>query len=76
MTNGTNLQGHAYLRLNQIVPGLLPVSRATWWRWVAQGQAPKPVKLSPGCTAWKAADVLEFLKSKDAAQAGAQGGAE
>ncbi|UUZ49505.1 AlpA family phage regulatory protein [Massilia sp. B-10] len=26
--------------------------RATLWRWVAAGTFPKPVKLSPGVTAW------------------------
>ncbi|UUZ55061.1 AlpA family phage regulatory protein [Massilia sp. H-1] len=32
--------------------GRYPVSRATLWRWVAAGTFPKPVKLSPGVTAW------------------------
>ena len=33
------------------------VSRATVWRWVQRGKFPKPVKLSPGCTRWRLADV-------------------
>ena len=33
------------------------VSRQTWWRWVRDGHAPKPVRLSPGCTRWKLADI-------------------
>ena len=35
-------------------------SRATIWRWVAQGKYPKPVKLSPGCTRWRLSDVIEW----------------
>ncbi len=33
------------------------VSRATIWRWVSAGKFPAPVKLSPGCTRWRLADV-------------------
>lgn len=33
------------------------VSRATVWRWVQAARLPKPVKLSPGCTRWRASDV-------------------
>ncbi|MQX53926.1 AlpA family phage regulatory protein [Alcanivorax sp. PA15-N-34] len=44
------------------------VSRATWWRWVREGHAPKPVKLSPGCTRWKLVD-LESWESAQEAQA-------
>ncbi len=33
------------------------VSRATWWRWVREARAPSPIKLSPGCTRWRLADL-------------------
>lgn len=33
------------------------VSRATIWRWVQIGRLPRPVKLSPGCTRWRASDI-------------------
>jgi len=36
------------------------VSRATIWRWVANGKFPKPVKLSEGCTRWRLSDVEAF----------------
>lgn len=44
--------------------GLLPISRSTWWEWVASGRAPKPVKLSPRVTAWRTVDVLAFAESQ------------
>lgn len=33
------------------------VSRATIWRWASAGRLPQPVKLSPGCTRWKLAEI-------------------
>ena len=51
-----------YYRINQIAnygnsKGLLPVSKATIWRWVKEGRFPKPKHLGPRVTAWLAADV-------------------
>jgi predicted DNA-binding transcriptional regulator AlpA len=33
------------------------VDRVTIWKWVKRGGFPKPVKLSPGCTRWRMADI-------------------
>lgn len=38
------------------------VSRATIWRWAKDGRIPKPVKLTPGCSRWKLADVVASLE--------------
>jgi predicted DNA-binding transcriptional regulator AlpA len=32
--------------------GRYPISPATWWRWVADGKAPKGFKLGPNTTVW------------------------
>lgn len=32
--------------------GRYPIARSTLWRWVARGEYPKPVQLSPGLAAW------------------------
>lgn len=60
----------AYLRVSDITrnprtgnTGLIPVSDSTWWAWVKAGKAPAPIKLSPGVTVWRAADVLAFAES-------------
>ena len=42
-------------------PGLLPVSPATWWRWVSQGKAPAPFKLGPNTTCWDLNQVEAFI---------------
>lgn len=58
-----------YLRVTDITrnrkgrPALLPVTASTWWSWVKAGKAPAPIKLSPGCTVWREADVLRFAES-------------
>ena len=41
--------------------GRLPISPATWWRWVKEGKAPKPFKLGANVTVWDLDLVDEFL---------------
>lgn len=60
----------AYLRVSEIAnnrltgtPGIIPVSAATWWAWVKSGKAPQPIRLSPGVTVWRHADVVNFAES-------------
>jgi len=57
------------LRLPQVigdrkrgVPALVPVSRSTWWQWVAEGKAPAPVRHGR-CTFWRSSDLAEFIAS-------------
>lgn len=55
-----------FLRLSSIIgnppgTGPIPVSRATWYSWVQQGLAPKPVKLGPRASAWRTEDIREFI---------------
>jgi predicted DNA-binding transcriptional regulator AlpA len=62
-----------YLRVSDIVTtrkagtitktGILPISDATWWSWVKAQKAPAPLKLSPGVTVWRRADVIAFAES-------------
>jgi prophage regulatory protein len=62
-----NFPETALLRLRQIlgdrnanppVAPIIPVSRSAWWAGVKTGIYPKPVKLSPRVTVWKASDVF------------------
>jgi len=45
-------------------PGILPVSPATIWRWVAKGQFIAPFKLGPNTTVWDAEKVEKFLANR------------
>lgn len=42
----------------------LGVSGSSIWAWVKAGKFPKPIKLSENCTAWIAADVEQWAKSR------------
>ncbi|HYF60781.1 MAG TPA: AlpA family phage regulatory protein [Burkholderiaceae bacterium] len=59
-----------FLRLPQIlddptanppIPALIPACKSTWWAGVKSGRFPKPVKLSPRVTAWRAADIRTLI---------------
>jgi len=55
---------HSLLRLPQVLR-LVPVGRSTWGAGVRSGRFPRPVKLGPMTTAWKASDVLALIASLD-----------
>ena len=42
--------------------GLIPVSRSTWRRMVKTGQAPAPVRLGEGISAWRVGDLRMWLE--------------
>ena len=54
------------VRLSAILSpnGPIPVSKSTWWAGVRSGRFPKPVKLGPRTTAWKAADIRALFEGK------------
>jgi prophage regulatory protein len=43
------------------------LSRATIYRLMLKDEFPKPVQLSPGCVAWRQADVAAWAESRGAA---------
>jgi prophage regulatory protein len=55
-----------YLRMAQLVPGLVPVSPATIWRWSKDGRFPAPIKLAERVTVWKLEEVLAWLEDRQA----------
>ena len=50
-----------FLRLPQVL-ALIPVSKSTWWEGCRTGRFPKPVKLGPRTTVWKAEDIAVFIE--------------
>ena len=44
------------------IPGILAVSRATWYQGIQKGFYPKPVKLSARASAWRASDIEALMK--------------
>lgn len=66
-----NIPETGFLRLRQIIgnskaqppiPAIYPVSRSTWLAGVKSGLFPKPVKLSPRCTAWRVQDIRRLIE--------------
>jgi predicted DNA-binding transcriptional regulator AlpA len=61
---GFKLPKSQYIRQSQLIPFIVPFSSATLWRKVGTGEFPRPVKLSERITAWRVADVEQWLNSK------------
>ena len=57
-------EGKSPVRPRPTRAGIVPFSSATLWRKVKAGQFPKPVKLSPGITAWNVKDVRAWLAAQ------------
>ena len=57
----SQLHAKGLLRLAQVLE-LIPVSRSAWWAGCKSGRYPKPVKLGPRTTAWRAADIAALLE--------------
>ena len=45
----------------------LQISEPTWWRWVANGTLPKPVKLG-GLSRWPKSEILAVIETAKAAR--------
>lgn len=60
------LPAAGFVRLRTVL-AVVPVSRATWWRGVAAGRFPRPVKLSSSVTAWRAEDIHALIAAMGAA---------
>ncbi|MHB1914978.1 MAG: helix-turn-helix transcriptional regulator [Acidiferrobacteraceae bacterium] len=57
-------QTQGYLRMPQIL-ALIPISRSSWWAGVRSGKYPRPIKLGPRTTAWRAADIQALIVKID-----------
>jgi prophage regulatory protein len=52
----------ALLRLPQVL-ALVPISRSAWWQGCRDGRYPKPIRLGPRTTVWRASDILALIDS-------------
>ena len=74
MSNGVSTLLHAdknhlpqtrFVRLSSILApsGPIPVGRSTWWAGVKDGRFPKPMKLGPRITVWRAEDIRALIET-------------
>lgn len=68
-TQPAQLPATGYVRIAQLIPGVLPFSQATLWRMVKRKTFPAPVKLSENITAWDVVKVRAWLESRAEGQA-------
>jgi len=62
--HGGGLPEGGLVRLSDILApnGPIPVGKSTWWEGVRTGRYPKPVKLGPRITAWRAEDIRALVE--------------
>jgi prophage regulatory protein len=60
------IEAERYLRVRQIIgdkrDGAIPVAHSTWWKWVAEGRAPQPIRFGPKTTVWRASDIEKMIR--------------
>lgn len=49
-----------FLRLPQIL-AIIPISKSAWWEGCRTGRFPKPIKLGPRTTVWRAEEIAAFI---------------
>ena len=62
MFNQNSTPPTGLLRLPQVL-ALIPVGKSSWWRGCKTGRYPKPVKLGPRTTVWRAEDIAALMQS-------------
>lgn len=62
-----------YVRIHQILgnpktgaPGVLPISRETFYNRIRKGVYPRPTKLGPRISMWRVEDVRKMIGAEDA----------
>ena len=63
ITDITNvsLPTEGFVRIKTVL-AVYPISRAAWWAGIKAGRYPKPVKLGPNTTAWKASEIRALIE--------------
>ena len=62
MSDTSSILKNKLLRINQVV-ALVPVGRSSWWEGCRTGRYPKPIKLGPRTTVWRAEDIAAFIEN-------------
>ena len=57
----STIPSSGFLRLPQIL-AIFPISKSAWWDGCRTGRYPKPVKLGPRTTVWRAEDIAALVQ--------------
>lgn len=69
MSDVHSITSKRLLRINQVL-ALVPVGRSSWWEGCRTGRYPKPIKLGPRTTVWRAEDIDAFIENLETKGAG------
>lgn len=58
---GPVLPDTGFLRIHHVLQ-FIPVSRSDFWAKVKTGEFPRPIKISPKVTAWRAEDIRALIQ--------------
>lgn len=50
-----------YLRLSQIIPSIIPISKSSWYQGIKEGRYPAPVRLSARCAGYRVEDIRALI---------------
>ena len=56
-----SIPDYGFLRLPQVL-AIIPISKSAWWEGCRTGRFPKPVKLGPRTTVWRAEDIAALVE--------------
>ena len=57
----SSIHSKRLLRINQVL-AIVPISKSAWWEGCRTGRYPKPVKLGPRTTVWRAEEIKAFIE--------------
>lgn len=50
------------------IPGIIPMSRSSWYAGISEGRYPAPIKLSERSSAWRSTDIDALIDRLSAGQ--------
>jgi len=76
LTQSAQIAPDGFLRIHHIlgdrrrgIEPLIPVCKSTWWAGIKSGRFPRPLKLGPRTTVWRAADIAALIAGLDQQEA-------
>lgn len=51
------------LRITQIIPDILPISKSNFYAGIKEGKFPPPVKLGPRTSTWRESEIRQIVEN-------------
>ena len=58
-----DFEDDSLLRVSQIIPSKINISKSGWWAGVRAGKFPAPVKLGERTTCWRSSDIQRIIRN-------------